>query len=156
MGAENKHVFTKNIMLASQPTLSISRFTEIARRTIQAGELIAIGNSVDAGQNDSTGRIFAKLMDTTATPVEMQGTVRIWVHDASDQPIYKVFEGHTSELSATQANRITWRVLPQGTVWAKENSSFVVSFKPDSVAGTTSILDPADCIMFIDATLQNV
>lgn len=145
-----KHTILKQAVLKTSVSCPQNEYVRIGERKVLAGELLALGFSINSGQDSSLGRAY---FDPQAGAVDMNGTLRIYIHDASDIPKVQVFEGHTSELRANIADRRTWRVLEQRSEWVKENSRLVFFFKNDDATAT---MTAADSTLYFDSTLENV
>ena len=94
---------------------------------------------------DSLGRIY--FAPVNAAAAAMKGSLRVYRVDANDIPLDLVFEGHTSELTSTVADRTTWRVLEDKNKQVKEDSKFVFYFKNDEATAT---LDVSASTLYVD------
>lgn len=143
--SRDKQVFTQPRVLTADVACAKDEFVKIGSITCPAGQIWGIGYANNLGQQDSLGRAFFKPIDTVAAA--MVGSLRVFRVDANDLPQDLVFEGHTSELTATVADRSTWRVLEDKNKQIKEDSKYDFYFQNDNAVVT---LDVSASTMFID------
>lgn len=144
-----RSAFTKEDLVIDATVLNTGNYQKVGEYVLKAGEEIELGYG-NGGQESAQGRIFVKLMDTTATPVEITGTVRIMALTAQDIPLGVLFEARTESLNANATDRtkqIPFNIgdFPFGL---SEDKKFQLQIKPDA----TKTVSKENSLILIDIT----
>jgi hypothetical protein len=99
---------------------------------VQAGEEIAIGFGPFAGQESAIGRIYAEIMDDTATAAEEPGMLRLSVWDPQNRPLIVLGEWRTETLSSGASDRSLRIPLPESNINLTEDQKLVLEFISDA------------------------
>lgn len=119
---------------------------------VQAGELICNGFGEQTGQDNAVGRVFMKLMDTTATPVQIHGMVRLSVYSPQNRPLLILSEHRTEILASGETDRSLQTPYPEDVNWIQEDKKLVLEFIPD----TTATFSKANSKVLMDMTVEEV
>lgn len=129
----------------------------IGQVVVPADQLIGLGYGGNGMQDAAPGRLFVKLMDTTATPVAVTGQFRIEIQSSNDlplggRPVLIDYDLATTSLGAT--NRTERLPLPFNNVMLSKDKKFV--FKVKNNAASAQTLSRANSTIEIDVTKQLV
>jgi hypothetical protein len=128
-------------------------FIKLGERKVEAGEMLTIGYGSQAGQTDAVGRFYLSLKDTTATPVQLHGKVRLSVYSPQNRPLRILGEYRTETLlSGGTADRSLNTPLPENFTWLSEDKKLVLEFQSD----TNATLSQANSDMLMDITVEAV
>lgn len=137
---------------AATKAVTAAEYVEIASITIQQGEEIAFGWGLYGTQQDATGRAFANLYDTTATPVQLNGKLRIQVTDMNDNLVYYVGEWDLTKLRVGSADVRQRKAFPL----QKQGAGFGRKIKVFFKSTTTATLSRANSTMEFDIAKKYV
>lgn len=148
MARKYRSAWTQNNVLYAAPAVVQDQWTEIGQYVIEAGLYYTPGWGFSTSQSDADGRIFVKIMDDTATAVEIAGTIRIVAYTPDDLPIGVLFESRTEALNSSATDRTKQLPFPSLGIELGQDYKYKIFFKADR----SDIIDRADCIVLIDIT----
>lgn len=136
-GEITRSTFTlANLFAGASKAVAAGEITKLGEYVVTAGEEISVGNGILAGQDNATGRIFAKFM-TASGAAEVTGTVRFHIYSSQNRPIEITHEFRTEDLNTSDTNRTLQLPLPEHAVWLREDQKLVLEFIADSAATIT-------------------
>ncbi len=129
----------------------------IGEIVIPADQLVGLGYGGNGMQDAAPGRLYVKLMDTTGTPVAIQGQFRIEIQSSNDmplggRPVLIDYDLATTALGAV--NRTERLPMPFNNVMLSKDKKFV--FKVKNTAASAQTLSRANSQVEIDVTKQLV
>jgi hypothetical protein len=144
-----RSAFTKNDLVAGTTVSVIAgQYIEVGSYTVPAGEMVSIGYGALSGQDTAEGRIFMELKDTTATPVILDGTIRLLALSPQDRPLEVLAEFRTETLRYNSTDRTKMPPLAEHAVTLREDQQLCLQFKSD----TTATLSKANSNLIMDCT----
>jgi hypothetical protein len=154
MAERFRSALTENNLISAATTSVVAGQTiKLGERVVQAGEMITIGYGEQSGQQDAVGRLFVSLKDTTATPVQLQGTVRFSVYSPQNRPLLNLAEFRTETLLYGGANDRSLNVpLPENFTWLSEDKKLVLEF----ISDTTATLSKTNSDLLMDITIEAI
>lgn len=122
--------------LVSGATVSVigGQFVRTGEYDTKAGEAVCVGWGGQSGQESAQGRIFMKLMDDQATPVLINGLIRMSIYSPQDRPIEILGEWRTETLYTNETDRTKQISFPEHAAGATEDKKIVLEFKADASA----------------------
>lgn len=136
-----------NFALNGNAVPADGNFHEIGRYQVPEGIGVGLGSGVHAAQDTATGRVYMNLQN--ATPANIDGVIRIEVHNPQDRSQFVAFEQRTDQLRTSESDRrqqIPFPTLQQsliGPYWY-----FVMYFKADAASTPAA----ADTVLLMSAT----
>lgn len=144
MQAPNRGSLNQSDLMSADVAVVTGTYQRIGSYTMPAGLYKSIGFGTSSSYADAAGRMFAKVMDNTASPgAEVTGKFRISIFSPQDRAMYTVGEWPTSALDSNQTDRTKWVPSPKSQYNIGKDYKFVVEFKPDracTVSATNSII----------------
>lgn len=138
-----------DLISAATVALVAGTFSKLGEYIVKAGELLTIGQGYHDGQQDATGRVYAKLADNSTSPgVELKGLVRLNFYDANDNFIRTLGEWRTEILDQSSTDRTKQVPLPAQKYYISRDKKLVLEFKPDA-SGT---LGKSNCSIVLSVT----
>lgn len=128
-------------VLANQPV-------KLGEYKVQAGEMIMLGYETKSGLDDAVGRFYASIKDTTATPVELKGKLRLSVFSPQDRPIQILAEFDTDIVNDNPTDRTKQTPFPANGIFLSEDKKLVLEF----ISRTTATVSKANSVMLFDTT----
>ncbi len=137
-----------NFALNGAAVAADGNFHEIGRYQVPEGVGVALGWGQHSAQDTATGRIYLNLQN--ATPANIDGVIRIEVHNPQDRSQFVAFEMRTDQLRTSASDRrqqVPFPAMSQTLIppyWY-----FVMYFKADvaatpSAANTTMLMSAAE------------
>ncbi|MEM5815874.1 MAG: hypothetical protein QXL14_02385 [Candidatus Aenigmatarchaeota archaeon] len=89
---------------------------------------------------ENQGYLYVDLKDTSATPVQIEGTIRLVYSDASGLRKQVIFEERTNVLRGSATDRRQMKPLPEAPCglradgWAGEDDRLIIELRPDATA----------------------
>ena len=103
---------------------------------------------------DNQGYLYIDLKDNSATPVQVEGTIRLVYSDASGLRKQVIFEDRTNRLRGSTVDKKLMIPLPETPCglrpdgFANEDDKLIIEIKPD----TSATLSYANSTIYIPAT----
>lgn len=142
------------LLAASIPTTVAGQFIELGRYTLPAGVALSLGHGIQTGQADSVGRMYADFKDDSTPAVDVDGMIRLDLHNPQDRVVSTLFEGRTESLrNATLTDRRTYIPMPEQPVTVGQDWSIVLKLMADT-SGLD--IDAAVTTILFDATFYDV
>jgi len=127
-----------NEFVAATVALSNTSFVEIIRRTMTAGQAIALGYGKTVGQANAEGRFYADLKDNQGTPAAIEGMLRCDLHDPNDRVICTLNEWDCKSLNTSETDRQQQMPLPMSPDTGTEDHAIVFKIKLTTSTATIS------------------
>lgn len=124
--------YTKNELISASMAVNSGQYTRLGSYQVTAGEKISVGAGMLSGMDNAIGRIYAKFLNSDATPLEVPGKVRLSIYSPQDRPIMIVKEFRTEDLNTNASDKTKQLPLPEHDVWIREDQKLVLEFLPDS------------------------
>lgn len=139
-------------LISADTLLILGQFIETGRVTIPAGVAMAIGYGPLRGHHEAIGRAYA---DFKASATDIDGLLRLDLHNPQDRVIKTLFESRTESLRSTQTDRTVQLPFSDDTgVVFGEDWSLVLKIKADTLTDYTLVL--ATSIIMFDVTMYDV
>lgn len=153
MAERFRSAFTASDLIGSATvSLVAGAITRLGEYKVQAGELVTVGFASQDGQNNAVGRLFMELKDTTATPVVLNGKVRMSVYSPQNRNLVILGEWRTETLSHGKTDRSLMTPLPENNIWVSEDKRIVLEF----ISDTTATLSKTNSTILMDTTVEAV
>jgi hypothetical protein len=124
--------------------------TKLGEYKVQAGEMIALGYGEQSGLDNAVGRFYASIKDTNATPVELNGVLRLSVFSPQDRPLQILAEYDTDIVNDNPSDRTKQTPFPFNKTFLSEDKKLVLEFI--SSAGSSVTVSQANSKILFDVT----
>jgi len=104
-------------------------FQKIGEYVVVAGEAVQVGFGASSGQHSAEGRVYLDLQDDAAD--EVNGLVRVEIHNPRDRHRMTVFESRTETLRTSAADRRQQLAFPKVGDAVTTDYKIVITVRPD-------------------------
>lgn len=132
-GVEFYKTLTKDDFMTGDATVYAGKWNKIGDFLVPAQNAYRFGYGTPS-QPDNQGYIYIELKDTSATPVEVKGKIRLAVADYNERTIINVFEEREEVLHGSMTDRKLMKPLPDTGVEATEDMRLQIWLLPDANA----------------------
>ncbi|MHB2020329.1 MAG: hypothetical protein ACYCW6_25615 [Candidatus Xenobia bacterium] len=131
-------------------------YTDIGNIAMGALQSLQVGRGTHTGQQSAIGRMYAKLEDTSTTPVSLSGRVRLQVYDPNGVPVANglLLDERTEAIAepASGLNRNEMFPLPLRGSLLAPNYSLHLLINIDKSLGDDGTLSQSGSALYLDTT----
>lgn len=110
----------------------------------------------DQNHPENQGYVYVSLMTNDATPVQVDGTLRLIKSDANYMNREVIFEEHTATLRGSTTDKTMKVPLPQQGPIAKHNDRLLLELYPDSASDVTLGYDTGESVLYLPVSQRFV
>lgn len=129
-----------NFASANVPyTPGSTSYQEIGKVTSGAAQAYQVGVGQHTGRESALGRLKCNLFDTSTTPVQITGMLRLDVEDGNGRVVGTVWQHRTEDLQTSATDPRQWYPLPLSGALVGPNYSLVLKLMADAGAGNGTL-----------------
>nr|WP_319376640.1 hypothetical protein [uncultured Methanoregula sp.] len=130
-----------------------TQFLDVYTLKVGAQQIRAFGNGSIVGGVDNRGILYISLKDNTATPVQLEGKIRLALRNAAGTRTEVILEEVTEKLRASKTDKTQAYMLGLiDALKARQDSFLVIQYQArDSTTASKTITD-ANCDLVLPVT----